>query len=151
MHMRLRKLFRLVSRSTRTLRVRRRRVGAFTRSSKKYTTHKEGARTLVHERLAHFNVHYKKKWGRIAIRDQRTRWGSCSKKGNLNFNYRLVLLPQALADYVIVHELCHLTLFNHSKAFWAHVGETIPDHAEKRKALHAFAKKNFARTAITED
>lgn len=150
MHKRLKRLIRLVSRGTRVVRVRRRRVGAFTKSKKAYLTYKETARTLVTERLAHFNKHYGLTWGTVSIRDQRTRWGSCSKRGNLNFNYRLALLPTPLADYVIVHELCHRGEFSHSKAFWALVAQTIPDHSARRKAIHAYAKKHFTRTAILE-
>jgi predicted metal-dependent hydrolase len=66
---------------------------------------------------------------------QRSRWGSCSRKGNLNFNYKLIQLPQELADYIVVHELCHLKQFNHSHAFWNLIAETIPNHIELRKIL----------------
>ncbi len=103
--------------------------------SVRYLTHKEDARALVHRKIAQFNAHYCFLVGRVAIRNQKSRWGSCSKKGNLNFNYRLALLPEELVDYVIVHELCHLAEFNHSPAFWARVAETIPDHKLKRAAL----------------
>ncbi len=74
-------------------------------------------------------------YGRIAIRCQKTRWGSCSSKGNLNFNCLLMLVPEDIRDYVIVHELCHLIELNHSPAFWAEVGKYIPDYKEKRKWL----------------
>lgn len=102
-----------------------------------YLQHKERARTLATERLAHFNAHYGFVYNRLAIRNQRTRWGSCSKKGNLNFSYRIALLPLELADYIIVHELCHLKEFNHSKKFWNLVAETLPHHARLRKTLRA--------------
>ncbi|MCX6738505.1 MAG: SprT family zinc-dependent metalloprotease [Candidatus Parcubacteria bacterium] len=103
---------------------------------KLYEKHKEEARELVSRRLVYWNQFYNFSWGRISIRNQKTRWGSCSKKGNLNFSYKLALLPQELSDYVIVHELCHLKEFNHSKNFWNLVSQAIPDHKEKRKALH---------------
>lgn len=96
--------------------------------SKKYLKHKESARELVSRRLEYFNQHYKYKIGRIAIRNQKRRWGSCSSKGNLNFNYKIVLLQPHLADYIIVHELCHLGQFNHSQKFWDLVKETIEDY-----------------------
>jgi len=104
-------------------------------SRAEYLRYKERARALAHHRLRHFNLHYGLLWNRISIRGQRTMWGSCSAEGNLNFNYKIVLLPPELADYVIVHELCHLREMNHSKAFWDLVAETIPDHKERRRLL----------------
>ena len=123
----------------RVRRVRRRSVGhgLFVRSSKAdYEEHKELTRALVVRKIAEFNAFYNFTPGRIAIRNHRSRWGSCSKKGNLNFNYRLALIPEALVDYVVVHEICHLGEFNHSKDFWHLVAQTVPDHAECRKQLH---------------
>lgn len=70
-------------------------------------------------------------YGRITIRNQTTRWGSCSSKGNLNFNCLLMLMPPDIADYVIVHELCHLKEMNHSKAFWALVASVLPDYKDR--------------------
>lgn len=118
-------------------RVRRRRASRV--KSKKalvhYDAHKEKARVRIHERLRHWSEVYALSYGRVAIRDQRTRWGSCSTKRNLNFNYKLVFLPEALIDYVIVHELCHLIEFNHSAAFWDHVARALPDYRERKKML----------------
>lgn len=71
----------------------------------------------------------------IHIRDQKTRWGSCSSKGNLNFNWRLMLAPPRVLDYVVVHELCHRKEMNHSKAFWNAVETVLPDYKELRKWL----------------
>ena len=65
-------------------------------------------------------------YGRIAIRDQRTRWGSCSTRGTLSFNWRLVLAPAAVLEYVVVHELCHLREPNHSPRFWALLQSRVP-------------------------
>lgn len=100
-----------------------------------YLKHKEAARMLVRARLEHFNRHYGFAWGRIAIKNHKSRWGSCSRKGNLNFSYRIVYLPPEVADYVIVHELCHLGQFNHSPAFWALVAKACPDHRALRARL----------------
>ena len=72
---------------------------------------------------------------RITIRDQKTRWGSCSAKGTLSFNWRLMLAPPAVLDYVVVHELCHLTHMNHSNAFWELVESDCPDYRAHRKWL----------------
>ena len=114
--------------------VRRRRVTLKGRR-RDYLAHKERARLLVHARLEHFNRTYGYVYGRIAIRNTKSRWGSCSKSGNLNFSYKLFLLPPVLADYVIVHELCHLGEFNHSKRFWSLISKTIPDYVLKRREL----------------
>lgn len=74
-------------------------------------------------------------YSRIAIKGMRTRWGSCSVKGNLNFNWRLVMFPEPVIDYVIIHELCHLKEMNHSKKFWSLVACECPDWQEKRHWL----------------
>lgn len=105
------------------------------RSRTTYLAQKEEARALITQRLIVFNDLYGFTYGRVSIKDQKTMWGSCSAKKNLNFNYRLVQLPLDLVDYVIVHELCHLKEMNHSPRFWALVAQTIPDYAMRRKAL----------------
>ena len=72
---------------------------------------------------------------RVAIRDQRTRWGSCSSRGTLSFSWRLVLAPHTVLDYVVVHELCHLREPNHSRRFWRLVGDLRPDYRLPRRWL----------------
>ena len=131
-----------------SFRLRRRRVrrAASKISQKNYLKHKELARVLVGERIEFFIAIYAThgyvfKVGRISIRNQKMRWGSCSRKGNLNFNYRIALLPPTLCDYVIVHELCHLGEFNHSRKFWDLVALALPNYCEirmelKKKKLH---------------
>lgn len=106
-----------------------------------YQKYKEIALNLVEQRISHFNKVYNYSIGRIAIKNQKTRWGSCSKDRNLNFNYKISLLPEKVADYVVVHELCHLKEFNHSKKFWSLVGKTISNHPELKREL----KKNSLR------
>ncbi len=119
--------------------IRLRRSVYHTRSRKLYSVNKEAARMLVHERVRHFmqyyGPHHNISIGKIAIRNQRSRWGSCSKKGNLNFNYKLIFLSPVLQDYIIVHEICHIKEFNHAKAFWSLVGETIPEWKKLRNEL----------------
>ena len=118
-------------------------VPAVKRSLVDYKTHKHQALSLIQERLDFFNRHYRFKYKNITIRNQSTRWGSCSKKGNLNFNYRLFHVPAELRDYVIVHELCHIKEMNHSSRFWKLVAETIPDYTARRKALTKAGKLLF--------
>ena len=84
-------------------------------------------------------------FSRITIRNQRTRWGSCSSKGNLNFNCLLMLTPPEIRDYVVVHELCHLKEMNHSPAFWAQVERILPDYRERRKWLKEHGASLIAR------
>lgn len=74
-------------------------------------------------------------YGRISIRRQKTRWGSCSREGNLNFNCLLVMAPEEVLDYVVVHELSHRLEMNHSTRFWAHVGCVLPDYKKAKKWL----------------
>lgn len=102
---------------------------------KDYENHKEEARRVIMGRAEELNKNYGFVYGSIGIRNQKTRFGSCSKKGNLNFNYNIALLPARLSDYVIVHELCHLSEFNHSQKFWSLVAKTIPDHLMIRDEL----------------
>lgn len=108
----------------------------FTKNTKQeFSLHKESALVLAVERMAHFNEIYQFKWGKVTIRNQKTRWGSCSKKGNINFNYKIALLPAHLTDYIIVHELCHLKEFNHSRNFWSLVAQAVPNHRESYNEL----------------
>lgn len=91
---------------------------------------------IVEEKVKFFNAHYLFAYKKISIKNQKTRWGSCSKQGNLNFNYKIAVLPERLADYLVVHELCHLGEFNHSQNFWDLVGEVLPNYKALRAELH---------------
>ena len=93
------------------------------------------AREYFPKRAAHFQQFTGGTYNRITIRDQKTRWGSCSARGTLSFNWRLMLAPPAILDYVVVHELCHLTHMNHSPAFWQAVEAVCPDYRDSRRWL----------------
>lgn len=93
---------------------------------------------ILPERTAYFAERMGVTYGRITIREQKTRWGSCSSKGNLNFNWKLVLLPEKLLDYVVVHELAHRREMNHSSRFWSVVEQELPDYRERRAKLKTF-------------
>lgn len=105
------------------------------RNRLQYKKYKETARLLVRTRLSYYNEAYGFPLRKIFIKSLKSRWGSCSQLGNLNFNYLLLFLPPPVQDYVIVHELCHLGEFNHSPAFWALVARTVPDYRELRAQL----------------
>jgi len=104
-------------------------------SQQDYLNNKKKAQELIHDRLNYFNKIYNFSYQRISVRNQRSRWGSCSRQGNLNFNYHLIYLPSRLSDYIIVHELCHLKEMNHSIRFWQLVAQTIPNYKDLRKQL----------------
>lgn len=90
---------------------------------------------VIPERVEYFAKVIGVTYGKITVRNQKTRWGSCSSKGNLNFNCLLMLAPPEVLDYVVVHELCHRKQMNHSKAFWLEVEKVLPDYKEARKWL----------------
>jgi predicted metal-dependent hydrolase len=100
---------------------------------------KQKALLMAEEKVGFFNRFYNFTYNHIRIKNQKTRWGSCSKRGNLNFNYKLAILPEELADYLVVHEVCHLGEFNHSKKFWDLVEKTIPDYKVLRQRLQKIA------------
>jgi predicted metal-dependent hydrolase len=93
---------------------------------------------LVKNKIEFWNQRYGFKYNRLGIKNQKTRWGSCSKKGNLNFSFQVVNLPPSLVDYLVVHELCHLKEFNHSKNFWHLVSFAVPDYKVRRKEMRKY-------------
>ena len=107
------------------------------KNTKDYMLHKEAARALVAARLPAIAATYGVLYGGVSIRNQSTRWGSCSKARNLNFNYRIVHLDEALVEYLIVHEVCHLIEFNHSEKFWRLVAQQVPGYVHARARLRA--------------
>jgi predicted metal-dependent hydrolase len=111
-------------------------------SKEDYLKYKDKALALAQERVDFFNQQYGFTYNSIKIKSQKTRWGSCSKKGNLNFNYKILFLSEAVRDYIIVHELCHLKEFNHSKRFWSLIAQAFPDYADIKKKLKQ-SKLNF--------
>lgn len=94
-----------------------------------YELYKEKALEMVTERLAVLNkTHYRFKFNKVAIKSQKTRWGSCSRTQNLNFNYKILFLTPKMRDYIMIHELCHLKEFNHSSRYWRLVAKAMPDY-----------------------
>ncbi|MBQ2802603.1 MAG: M48 family metallopeptidase [Lachnospiraceae bacterium] len=90
--------------------------------------YRNSARDIFTKRVAYYHAITGGEYTSITIRDQKSRWGSCSSRGTLSFNYRLIFAPLKVLDYVVVHELCHLTHMNHSKDFWNMVETVMPDY-----------------------
>lgn len=105
-----------------------------------YLHNKNEALNRVKNKILQINQYYGFMIGKITIRNQSTRWGSCSKKGNLNFNFKVKYLPEELLDYLVTHELCHLQEFNHSKKFWDLVKKRVPNYKLLRKKLNNWSK-----------
>lgn len=103
------------------------------------------AKDVIPGRVSHYAGLMDVAFGRVTIRTQKTRWGSCSVQGNLNFNGLLMLAPDAVLDYVIVHELCHRKQMNHSSQFWAEVERILPDYREQRLWLKQQGANLLAR------
>ncbi|MFH1049278.1 MAG: M48 family metallopeptidase, partial [Patescibacteria group bacterium] len=104
-------------------------------SEENYIKYKTEAFDLAVKKIECYNKIYNFKFNKINIKNQKTRWGSCSRKGNLNFNYKIALFPGKIANYIIIHELCHLKEFNHSRKFWNLVAKLMPDYLEIKKEL----------------
>jgi len=93
------------------------------------------ARDIFTQKTAYYASILNVTYGRISIREQKTRWGSCSSEGNLNFNWRLIFAPEEVLDYIVVHELAHRREMNHSQAFYAIVKSILPDYKKSQKWL----------------
>ncbi|MBR1852433.1 MAG: M48 family metallopeptidase [Lachnospiraceae bacterium] len=100
---------------------------------------KRQIRQFITQRVAFYADRMGIAYGRITMRNQKTRWGSCSSDGNLNFNCRLLFVPKELVDYVVVHELAHRRHMDHSPAFWQEVEKYMPDYRERRKQLKQYS------------
>jgi predicted metal-dependent hydrolase len=106
-------------------------------SKRMYTAYKERARAFISERVRYWSSYYPYPFSKIVIRNQKSRWGSCSHTGVLSFNYKLYFLAPELVDYVVVHELCHLQEMNHSRSFWCLVEKHIKNYRDLRGQLRA--------------
>lgn len=118
------------------------RTGKISESELKEITKK--AKKIIPIKVAYFADKMGVSYGRISIRHQRTRWGSCSSEGNLNFNALLMLMPNELVDYVVVHELAHRKELNHSKRFYGVVESFLPDYKNREAQLKEVGAKVIA-------
>jgi len=102
---------------------------------KEYKARKKEVLELVEQKVAYFNANYRFSYNKIYVKNHKAQWGSCTEKNNLNFNYRLIHLPDDLQNYLIVHELCHLKELNHSQRFWELISLTLKDYKSLRRRL----------------
>ena len=110
--------------------------------------YRQAAAEYIPRRVAYFQPFTGGTYTRITIRGQHTRWGSCSSRGTLSFNWRLMLAPPRVLDYVVVHELCHRKELNHSPRFWAEVARVLPDYKRQERWLKENGKRLMARNVI---
>lgn len=107
--------------------------------TKPWQEYKLEALQKVHAIIQKYQELYPYEYKKITIKNLTSRWGSCSSKKNLNFNYRIIFLPQPEAEYLVVHELCHLKEMNHSKRFWNLVAKAFPNYQQLRRSLHKYS------------
>jgi predicted metal-dependent hydrolase len=100
-----------------------------------FKKHKNQALSLAQEKVTFYAKFYGLSYNKIFIRNQTSKWGSCSSKRNLSFNYRIVFLPETLANYLVIHEICHLQEMNHSEKFWQLVARAAPNYKELRNQM----------------
>lgn len=105
------------------------------RSEQEIRRLKEEARKVLTEKTDYYKQFLNVEYQKIRIGDQKTRWGSCSSSGTISYNWRLILMPEKIVDYVVVHELCHMIEMNHSKRFWEQVEAILPDYQARRNWL----------------
>ena len=110
-------------------------IAPSTSKKEEYKKFKANAKKIISERVDEINKFYNFPFKKISIRNQSSRWGSCSTSGTLSFNYKIALLPRKYTDYIVAHELCHLKEMNHSKDFWHLVAMKIPDYKNIRRDL----------------
>lgn len=127
---------------------------SFTKAEKKRLEtlerrYRKAARTQFEARVAYYHRITGGHYTSITIRDQKSRWGSCSSSGTLSFNYRLIFAPPIILDYVVVHELCHLTHMNHSKDFWNMVAAVMPDYKVHKQWLREHGQELTLEAHLT--
>ncbi len=105
-------------------------------SAAQYIRYKERARALVHKKLKYWNTYYQFEYNQVRIKNMKSRWGSCSAQKNVNFHYKILFLSEEQQDYLIVHELCHLTYMSHGPRFWGQVEKTIPNYKSIRASFN---------------
>ena len=106
-----------------------------------WSWYKNEAKMTIADRVEHYSRYFNLKPNNIKIKAQKTRWGSCTYKNDLAFNYKLIMMPPQVLDYVVIHEMCHMEHKDHSKNFWSRVSSIMPDYKDKRKWLKEHGMK----------
>ncbi len=119
-------------------------------SAQAYQRYKSEAKRVIVAEVANLAAREGFTYGRIAIRNQKRSWGSCSSLGNLNFSYKLLFLPICLREYIIVHELCHLRELNHSPQYWAEVAKIMPDYQVRLQSLRHHERTRGTSIAVLQ-
>jgi len=109
----------------------------FNFSEEHYRRYRKQAQELIKSKVDYYCRRQNFQYNKLSIRNQKTRWGSCSRDGNLNFSYKLIFLTPEEQDYIVVHELCHLKEQNHSKDFWSLVKEILPEYENAHKSIRS--------------
>ena len=105
-----------------------------------YLKHRQAAGRLAARQVRRWADFYSLSHNRITIKNNRSNWGSCSGRGNLNFHYKILFLPPDLQDYLVVHEVCHLKYLDHSPAYWRLVAKAVPEYRDRRRRLADLSK-----------
>jgi predicted metal-dependent hydrolase len=108
-----------------------------TTSQRHFIQHKDAALSIVKERVEYFSKRHNFTPNIVRVKMLKTKWGSCSVKKNLNFNYKVLFLSGELRDYVIIHELCHLKVMNHSQQFWNEIKKHMPNYLDFKSELQS--------------
>ena len=111
--------------------------GAGTREH--FKEHKQKSLAFLNDKVKNFAAMYGVQPSAVAVGVKKTQWGSCNREGRMRFNYMLYFLPEHLAEYIVVHEICHMVEFNHSPKFWEAVGKSVPDYKNRKRELKGFA------------
>ena len=109
----------------------------------------ESAEKLFTEKVKIWGEKMQVECAKVTVKDQKTLWGSCSQKGNLNFSWRLLKAPEAVQDYLVIHELAHLKIMSHDDQYWEFVSQWCPDYKQHRRWLRNHAQELFRNHSVT--
>lgn len=100
--------------------------------------YKQNAKIKIIERVTYYEKYLTEKRGSVIVKEQKKRWGSCTKEGTLRFNWKIIMAPEPIIDYLVVHEMCHLRYMNHASEFWNLVESILPDYKNSKEWLRKY-------------